>query len=180
MVVDETVHSATFASISSNVLEISEEYFIGGLSSFRQRKAIQRGLKAESFNGCIQNLMVDKHAVGFPHMKVTHTVEVGCIWSYPCLEKDPCISSGVCQQYEQNEFVCYCEQAYCIKADYNEHYKIFTRSESPPEMELLSVNPMQLLEGDSIFLSTAAIDVLIDYKKLGILKLAVLIRKEKK
>lgn len=173
MVVDETVHSATFASKSSAVLEIGEEYFIGGLSQFRQRKALQRGLKVTSFSGCIQNLMVDKHSVGFPHMKVTHAVETDCVWKYPCLEKDPCISSGTCQQYEHDEFICYCEQAYCIKADYNEHYKIFTRSDMPQEMELLSVNPMQLLEGDSIFLSTAAIDVLIDYAKFGIMEAGV-------
>lgn len=171
LVVDETIHSATFASKSTNVLEIGEEYFIGGLSSFRQRKATQRGLKAQSFNGCIQNLLVDKHSVGFPHMKVTHAVEVDCVWKYPCLEKDPCISSGTCQQYEHDEFICYCEQQYCIKADYGEHYKTFTRSE--PEVELLSINPLQLLEGDSVFLSTGSIDVLIDYMKFGIMEAGI-------
>lgn len=170
MVVDETVHSASFASKSSNVLEIGEEYFVGGLSAFRQRKASQRGLKVQSFSGCIKNLMVDKHAVGFPHMKVTHAVEVGCVWTYPCLEKDPCISSGSCQQHEHDEFICYCEQAYCIKADFNDHYKLFTRIE---ERELLSVNPLQLVEGDSVFLSTAAINVLIDYTKLGIMEAGI-------
>lgn len=174
MVVDDTIHSATFASKSSNVLEIGEEYFIGGMSTFRQRKATQRGLKSQSFSGCIQNLMVDKVSVGFPHMKVTHAVEVDCVWKYPCLEKEPCISSGTCQQYDHDEFICYCEQAYCIKADYNDHYKIFTRSDSPQEIELLSVNPVQLLEGDSVFLSTSAIDVLIDYAKLGIMEAGIL------
>lgn len=173
LIVDETVHSATFASKSSNILEIGEEYYVGGLSTYRQRKATQRGLKAQSFSGCIQNLMVDKHAVGFPHMKVTHAVEVDCVWKYPCLEKDPCISSGTCQQYEHDEFICYCEQAYCIKADYNEHYKIFTRSDLPQEVELLSVNPLQLLEGGSTFLSTVSIDVLIDYTKLGIMEAGI-------
>lgn len=173
LVVDETVHSATFASKSSTILEIGEEYYIGGLSAPRQRKATQRGLKAQSFNGCIRNLMVDKHYVGFPHMKVTHAVEVDCIWKYPCLEKDPCISSGTCQQYENDEFICYCEQQYCIKADYDEHYKIFTRSDMPQEIELLSINPLQLLEGDSVFLSTTAIDVLIDYTKYGIMEAGI-------
>lgn len=173
LIVDETVHSATFASKSSNVLEIGEEYFIGGLSNPKQRGASQKGLKAQSFSGCIQNLMVDKHWVGFPHMKVTHAVEVDCVWKYPCLEKDPCISSGTCQQYEHDEFICYCEQAYCIKADYDEHYKIFTRSDLPQEVELLSINPLQLLEGDSVFLSTTAIDVLIDYAKMGIMEAGV-------
>lgn len=173
MVVDEMVHSATFARTSSNTLEIGEEYFIGGLSIHRQRRATQKGLKTQSFNGCIQNLMVDKHWVGFPHMKITHAVEVDCVWRYPCLEKDPCILSGSCQQFEHNEFICYCEQAYCIKADYDEHYKIFTRSDMPHEMELLSVNPIQLLEGDSVFLSTSAIGVVIDYTKFGIMEAGV-------
>lgn len=173
LVVDETVHSATFASKSSTILEIGEEYFIGGLSTFRQRKATQRGLKVQSFSGCIQNLMVDKHNVGFPHMKVTHAVEVDCVWKYPCLEKDPCISSGTCQQYDHDEFVCYCEQSYCIKADYDEHYKIYTRSDLPQEIELLSINPLQLLEGDSVFLSSSAIDVQIDYAKFGIMEAGI-------
>lgn len=173
MVVDEVVYSASFASKSSSILEIAEEYFIGGLSVHRQRRAIQKGLQTQSFSGCVQNLMVDKHWVGFPHMKITHAVEMNCVWKYPCLEKEPCISSGSCQQYEHDDFICYCEQAYCIKADYNEHYKIFTRSDLPQEVELLSINPLQLLEGDSIFLSTASIDVLIDYVKLGIMEAGV-------
>lgn len=173
MVVDDIVYSASFASKSKDLLDIGEEYFIGGLSSLRQRKAIQKGLKTQSFSGCIQNLMVDKHWVGFPHMKVTHAVEVNCVWKYPCLEKEPCIPSGTCQQYEHDEFVCYCEQAYCIRADYNDHYKIFTRSDLPQEVELLSINPLQILEGDSAFLSTASIDVLIDYVKLGIMEAGV-------
>lgn len=177
MVVDETAHSATFASKSRNILEIGEEYFIGGLGTdfHSKRKATQKGLRAvdQSFKGCIQNLLVDKHHVGFPHMKVTRSVEVGCIWKYPCLEKSPCILSGTCEQYDHDEFICYCDQAYCIKADFSDHYKIFTRSHLEHEVELLSINPLQLLEGDSVFLSTAVIDVLIDHSKLGIMEAGV-------
>lgn len=175
LVVDEIVHSATFASRSSNLLEIGEEYFVGGLGIDRRRKAAQKGLRAieQSFKGCVRNLMVDKHYVGFPHMKVTHSVEVDCVWQYPCLEKSPCILSGTCEQYEHNEFICYCDQAYCIKADFNDHYKIFTRSDLPSEVELLSINPLQLLEGDSVYLSTKFVDVLIDYTKFGIMEAGV-------
>lgn len=169
------LHSAAFAIRSGNSLEIGEEYFIGGLSVDRHRKALQRGLRTveQSLKGCIRNLMVDKHYVGFPNMKVTHSVEVDCVWQYPCLEKSPCILSGTCEQYEHNEFICYCDQAYCIKADFNDHYKIFTRSDLPREVELLSINPLQLLEGDSLFLSTAFVDVLIDYTKFGIMEAGV-------
>lgn len=175
MVVDDSVHSATFASKSSQLLEIGEEYFIGGLEKDRRRRAAHRGLRAVdmSFRGCVQNLMVDKQLVGFPHMKVTHGVEVDCVWQYPCLEKAPCILSSTCQQYEHNEFICYCDQAYCIKADYGDHYKIFTRSDLPREVELLSINPLQLIEGDSVFLSTSFVDVVLDYKKFGVMEAGV-------
>lgn len=175
LIIDEHVHTASFASRSGKYLEISEEYFVGGISVHKKRRAAQKGLRTvdRSFNGCIQNLMIDKVHVGFPHMKVTRGVEVDCVWQYPCLEKSPCILSSTCQQYEHNEFICYCDQAYCIKADFADHYKIFTRSDMPREVELLSVNPLQLLEGDSIFLSTNHIEVLIDYAKFSVMEAGV-------
>lgn len=170
------VHSATFASKSSKSLDIGEEYYIGGLGGQRRRKALQKGLKAaeRSFQGCIQNLLVDKHNVGFPHMKVTRNVRVGCVWRYPCLEQMPCLLSGVCQQYDHDAFICYCDQAYCIKADFTDPYKIFTRSDLSRQIELLSINPLQLLEGDSVFLTTAAIDVTIDYNQVGIMEAGII------
>lgn len=175
LIVDDTVYSAAFANGSSTLLELGEEYYIGGFGEQKRRRAAIKGLRAveQSFKGCIRTLMVDKHSVGFPHMKITQDVAVDCVWKYPCLEKSPCILSSTCEQYEHDEFICYCDQAYCLKADFTEHYKIFTRSDLPREVELLSIHPLQLLEGDSIFLSTNVIDVLVDYAKLGIMEAGV-------
>lgn len=120
------MHSALFANGSSNVIELGEEYFIGGISAVRKKRAMVRGLRAveQSLHGCIRNLMIDRQTIGFPHMKVTQGVGVDCVWNYPCLEKAPCILSSVCQQYGVDEFNCYCDQAYCIKADFTEKYKV--------------------------------------------------------
>lgn len=107
-------------------------------------------------------------------MKVTHGVDVDCVWKYTCLEKSPCLLSGICKQYEHDEFICYCDQAYCIKADFMDHYKIFTRSDLPQELELLSINPLQVLEGESVFLSTVVIDILFDYTKVDISEAGVM------
>lgn len=169
------MHSAAFANSSNPLLELGEEYYIGGFAEHKRRRAALKGLRAieQSFKGCIRNLMVDRHSVGFPNMKVTQDVAVDCVWKYPCLDKSPCISSSTCEQYEHDEFICYCDQAYCLKADYTDHYKIFTRSDLPREIELLSIHPLQLLEGDSVFLSTNVIDVLIDYAKIGIMEAGV-------
>lgn len=43
----------------------------------------------------------------------------------------------------------------------------------PVELELLAISPVQVLEGDSVFLSTLVIDVLIDYTKLHIMEAGV-------
>lgn len=40
-------------------------------------------------------------------------------------------------------------------------------------MEILAISPVELLEGDSIFLSTVFIDVLIDYTKFNIMEAGV-------
>lgn len=85
-----------------------------------------KGLRAveQSLKGCIRNLQVDTQPIGFPHMKITQGVGVDCIWNYPCIEKSPCIMSSTCQQYGVEDFICYCDQAFCIKADYTDPYKV--------------------------------------------------------
>lgn len=119
---------AQFANGSVNVIELDEEYFIGGLMELKKKKAMSKGLRAveQNFRGCLRNIHIDKQMIGFPHMKVTHGVTTDCIWNYPCImEKSPCILSSVCQQYGVEEFICYCDQAYCIRADYTEKYKVY-------------------------------------------------------
>lgn len=176
IIVDDLVRSANFANGSSQVIELGEEFFIGGIEISRRKKALAKGVRAAeiSFEGCLRNLMIEKQQIGFPNMKITQGVTVDCVWKYPCIEKQPCIASGQCHQYGFDEFVCYCDQAYCLKADYTERYKIFTRSDLPIEEEILGITPLQILESDSIFLSPNFIDVLFDYSKKGILESEVI------
>lgn len=126
LTIDDALHQANFANGSSNIIELGEEYFIGGIFGVRRKKATIRSLKAveHSTKGCIRNLVVDRQAVGFPHFKVTQGLQVDCLWKYPCLQKSPCIMSGTCSQFGVDEFICVCEQAFCIRADYMNPYKV--------------------------------------------------------
>lgn len=193
MTLDDALHQANFAPASSNIIELSEEYYIGGIIGFRRKKASIRSLKAveHSTKGCIRNLVVDRQTVGFPHFKVTQGLQVDCSWTYPCLQKSPCILSATCAQFGMDEFICECEQAFCIRADYTNPYKvnrksrtfscdthnnrylvfvkIFTRSDLPVEMEIVAVFPIEVLEGQSEFISNNQIKVLLDYAKYNIL-----------
>ncbi|KAL1375850.1 hypothetical protein pipiens_017241 [Culex pipiens pipiens] len=168
--IDDVTNSATFANGSSQMIELEEEFFIGGYDLRKKRKAFMKGARAteSSLKGCIKDIVLDDHAVGFPNFKVTHGVTVDCVWRYPCIEKQPCIPSGQCHHQGIIDFICYCDQAYCIKADYADSYKIFSRSDLVLEKELMMINPMEVMEGGIAFLSPKYIDVLFDFTKSGI------------
>ncbi|ETN60505.1 kon-tiki [Anopheles darlingi] len=176
IVVDETTSSATFANGSSPVIELEEDFYLGGLDGERHRKASVKLIREteSSFKGCLQNVVLDDQEVGFPNFKVTHHVTVDCVWRYPCIEKQPCIISSQCQHQGIEDFICYCDQAYCIKADYGEKYKIFTRSMSRVELELLEITPMDVMEGGIAFLSREYINVLFDYPDLGVKEASII------
>lgn len=122
------MNSASFANGSSNYLELSDEFYIGGLEEKKRRRAAIKGFRANdiSFRGCVRNIVANSQAIGFPQMKVTNGVAVDCVWKYPCIEKQPCILSGNCQQQGIDEFICYCDQAFCIRADFTDPYKVIT------------------------------------------------------
>ncbi|GAB0098883.1 chondroitin sulfate proteoglycan 4 [Sergentomyia squamirostris] len=170
--VDDAKNAATFANGSSHVIELSEQFYIGGLDYNYRRRATMKGSRAaeSSFRGCMKNIMINKHQVGFPDMKVTQGVTVDCVWKYPCIERNPCIIGGICQPYGIDEFICHCNQAFCIRNDFLDRYKIFSRIDLPIDIELLAVSPMQIMEGDSAFLTPAYIDVLFDYSKIGLME----------
>lgn len=126
LTLDNSTQSATFANGSSNIIDLSEEYYLGGMLEYRKRRAIAKGLHSaeQSLRGCIRNIMVNNVQMGFPHLQVSRGTDVGCAWKYPCLSQAPCILSSECQQYGVDEFNCYCDQAFCIKADYMDPYKV--------------------------------------------------------
>lgn len=170
--VDAVPQRAEFANGSSQIIELGEEYLVGGINGYRKqrRRALERKLKAvdHSFRGCIRNLAVDRQPVGFPHFKITQGVQVGCVWQYPCLAagRGPCIASGQCEQFGVDEFNCRCEQAFCVRADYMEPYTIFTRGGN--RTRLVAVRPLQVLEAQAQFFTAQHIDVLLDYGQLDV------------
>ncbi|XP_039952051.1 chondroitin sulfate proteoglycan 4 [Bactrocera tryoni] len=165
LILDEVVYSGLHANDTKATINLEKSIFFGGVQEDMRRRLLNKGLLVNdlSFKGCMRGLQVNKVDLGFPQMKVSHHLAVNCVWKYPCVEHRPCLKSGICNQYGVDEFICYCDQSYCIKADYQGPFKIFT--ETSPELELLYVSPMQLLEGGTVFLSPHFIDVLIDKRK---------------
>ncbi|XP_030567853.1 chondroitin sulfate proteoglycan 4 [Drosophila novamexicana] len=146
-------------------INLEKSVFFGGVQEEMRRRLINKGLRINelSFKGCMRNLQVNSLALGFAEMSISRHLALNCVWKYPCVEHSPCLKSGICSQHGVDEFICYCDQSYCIKADFQGPFKIFT--ETSPELELLYVSPMQLLEGGTAFLSPQLIDVLLDTRR---------------
>lgn len=170
--VDEVLNTAAFANGSSNYLEMSDEFYIGGLDSEQKRKrAGNRGFQARdvSFKGCIRNIYINSDLIGFPQMKITYGTAIGCVWRFPCIESSPCVMSASCSQQGIDDFICFCDQNFCIRSDYHESYKLFMvfASSSPSEhIPLLEVKPMNVIEGNSVFLSPEFVRVVFEFSRL--------------
>lgn len=165
LILDDIVYREEHTNGTKPTINLEKSVFFGGVQEDMRRRLLNKGLRINdlSFKGCMRNIQVNNLPLGFPQMKISHHLAVNCVWKYPCVEANPCLKSGICNQYGIDEFICYCDQSYCIKADFQGPFKIFT--ETSPENELLYVSPMQLLEGGTVFLSTHFIDVLIDVSK---------------
>lgn len=165
-------------------INLEKSVFFGGVQEEMRRRLINKGLRINelSFKGCMRNLQVNSLALGFAEMSISRHLALNCVWKYPCVEHSPCLKSGICSQHGVDEFICYCDQSYCIKADFQGPFKVsFTTfrlfsiliigyflqifTETSPELELLYVSPMQLLEGGTAFLSPQLIDVLLDTRR---------------
>lgn len=167
--VDDVLNTAAFANGSSNYLEIGDEFYLGGLDSDMKRKrAANKGFHARdaSFKGCLSNVHINSELIGFPQMKITYGTAVGCVWKYPCLESSPCVLSATCHQQGIDDFICSCDQNFCIRSDFHESYKLFTSFSPPEQIPLLEVKPMQVLEGGYIFLSSEFVRVVFDFSRL--------------
>lgn len=167
--VDDALNSAAFANGSSNYLELGDEFYIGGLDSDQKRKrAANKGFHARdaSFKGCLRNVYINSDLIGFPQMKTTYGTAVGCVWKFPCIESSPCVLSAVCHQQGIDDFICSCDQNFCIRTDYHDSYKLFTSFAPPEHIPLLEIKPMQVVEGGYIFLSPDYVRVVFDFARL--------------
>lgn len=103
-------------------LDLAETLYIAGTELNKQARAIGRGIKSgdRSYKGCLRNMLLDSSEIGLPDVKISQGIVAGCIWSYPCTEKRPCIPSATCSQVGVDSFECTCDQPHCVTSNYAE------------------------------------------------------------
>ncbi|XP_037082409.1 chondroitin sulfate proteoglycan 4-like [Pollicipes pollicipes] len=151
--VDQTLTSVK-PDNGTNFQAFASNLFVGGLSEKNRIRAAKQGIEdiPVDLRGCVQNLFVDDVLTGLPSVVESLGVQAECVWEYPCL-RDPCVPGGVCVPQGVAEFRCDCEQPVCVRADFTSQYGVFTDARLP---------------GGEALLTTANVQLVLDYEKYGV------------
>lgn len=148
--------------------------YAGGIELNKQSRALQQGLQsvltegADSFlKGCLKNIKVNDEVVGIREAEVTQGVRVNCVWQYTC-SQNPCVDGAECFQEGVDSFRCMCAETICIRSNFTSGYKLYTKSDMPIDMEILSLNPLEVKEGGSELVTPEHIRIIMDYQKYGL------------
>ncbi|XP_066152792.1 chondroitin sulfate proteoglycan 4 [Euwallacea fornicatus] len=161
-------------NLHASLVQLSEISYIGGLEASKKFRATQKGCGVAcdlGFKGCIRNLYIVEVKRGLPDVQSSDGLLPGCVWNYPCL-RHPCQSDAKCLQRGLDSFQCICRNSHetdCLQRNYTEGYSVYSRASSlATELELLSVEPLEVLEGGSEIITTTNLHLVLDYKKYGI------------
>ncbi|XP_067134539.1 LOW QUALITY PROTEIN: chondroitin sulfate proteoglycan 4-like [Centruroides vittatus] len=148
--------------------------YVGGIEVNKQSRALQQGLQSvlavgvdSSLRGCIKNLKISNQLMGFREVIGTHGVQTDCVWEYPCLQ-DPCVPHAECFQEGTDSFRCMCDGSVCVRANFSSTYKLYTKSSLPIDLEILTLQPLEISEGGSDLITSEHIRVVLDYQKFGV------------
>ncbi|XP_050314134.1 chondroitin sulfate proteoglycan 4 isoform X2 [Anthonomus grandis grandis] len=161
-------------NVHASLVQLSDISYIGGLEAGKKFRATQKGCGTAcdlGFKGCMQNLHIADARTGLPDAQSSDGLLPSCVWNYPCL-RHPCQEGATCVQRGLDSFQCRCPNnidTTCVQRNYTEGYSVYSRPASlATELELLSVEPLEVLEGGSEIITTTNLHLVLDYKKYGI------------
>lgn len=126
MTLDDVTYRGAHANDTKLVINLDGSVYVGGVHEELRRRLWHKGqrINDNSFMGCMKDIRINNIDLGFPQVNKSQHLALSCVWKYPCVEYEPCLKSGYCNQYGVDEFICYCDQSYCIKADFQGPYKV--------------------------------------------------------
>nr|CAD7456886.1 unnamed protein product [Timema tahoe] len=167
--VDGAANSLRLPQGGSRYLDLADTAFLGGLELNKRARAMNQGLRAAdaSFKGCLRKVEVDGRRLGIPDARVTQGIVPDCVWEFPCAG-EPCVAGAQCVQQGVDSFRCECDQPLCVKPDYADTYTVFSKPTLAIDLEILSLTPLQVAEGDNCVITTNNVDLVLDFPKYGV------------
>ncbi|XP_013793284.2 chondroitin sulfate proteoglycan 4-like, partial [Limulus polyphemus] len=160
--------------------DFTDYLYVGGIEPKRKARALQHGLQSvllggakSSLAGCLKNIKINNQVRGHREVEISRGVRSDCVWEYPCLQK-PCIEEAVCLQEGFDNFRCTCDKSVCVRSNFSSGYRLFTKSSLPVDMEILTLNPLEVSEGGNDLITSKHINIVLDYQKYGVRESGVL------
>ncbi|XP_076221129.1 chondroitin sulfate proteoglycan 4-like protein [Nomia melanderi] len=168
--VDRQEKTISLPSGGNRYLDLADTLYIGGTELNKRARALGKGLKSGdlSYKGCLRNMQLDNKELGLPDVKISQGIVVGCVWGFPCVEEEPCVAGAVCSQLGVTSFKCDCDQPSCTKPNYAEDYKVHSKANLPVDLEILSVSPVLVSEGEHVLVTSDNIAMVLDIAKYGV------------
>ncbi|KAF5300206.1 hypothetical protein FQA39_LY11240 [Lamprigera yunnana] len=150
--------------------EASDILYVGGIDYSKRMKITSKGLKIPdgSFKGCIRYLKIGNKHVGLRDARATEGLLNGCMWKFPCLLSNPCLNQGMCVQQGLDSYQCLCKFDHCLNSTNISKSKVISRGSLATDLELLILESLQVMEGQSVLITTGNLHVVLDYPKYGI------------
>ncbi|CAH0395257.1 unnamed protein product [Bemisia tabaci] len=157
------------AHAGNKYLDLSDMLFFGGIELNKRSKALGQGLKTAdaSFKGCVRNLETDGRRVGVADVMTSLGIIPQCVWSFPC-SQDPCLTKASCSHQGVNSYKCDCDQSTCAKPDFVNRDKMFLKTPLPVALEILTLEPLLVSEGENALITPAHINMVLDSVKYGV------------
>lgn len=168
--VDSLTKTLKILKSVGNLWEISDVLYVGGVDVNKRIKAASKGLKMPegSFKGCIRSVKIGDRHIGLRDARATEGLLNGCVWQFPCLTSSPCNNEGVCVQEGLDSYRCICKTESCTKANHSKNDVVISRGNLATDLELLMLEPLQVVEGQSVLITSNNLYVVLDHPKYGV------------
>lgn len=169
--VDDQSERLNLPTGGNRYLDLAETLYIGGTELNKRARAIGKGIKSgdRSYKGCLRNMVLDSSSIGLPDVKVSQGIVSGCVWTYQCLEKHPCIESAICSQLGVESFECTCDQPHCVNSNYVESttvsFIIITTKQT--SLSLIYIYNNNNIIGDTLFYNRNLLDNFFESNSFG-------------
>lgn len=141
--------------------------YIGGVVHRARQQAVTVGLHSivhptsgGSFEGCMRDIELDNEQLTLGDTQVTHGIEVGCVYQFPCSDQ-PCVNrNDVCHDIGISEYECVCPSCQVVTPPTNKSSSLpsldptaatdVVREDARP---LYMVSPLSVSEGSGALLT---------------------------
>ena len=174
----------TFEQAFTDPINLGGNLYVGGVVLKARSEAYESNLRSitdistgGSFSGCVRDVEVNGELQALADSRVTHGIEIGCIFDFPCFQDEPCSPGEACIETGPGSMDFLCESDYDYDED--EYDQLTTGPPGTTQMRgnnRLTSTPLMIVEGEEKIINSNNIHLNIDLRSLDVRESQVLFR----